>query len=59
MRVLGWAFVAAGLLIGVSSFVLTAHAPTVNPWPFFGAGLGMTLIGIFVLMTEGRNRGND
>ena len=59
MRVLSWAFIAVGVLIGVFAFVLTADTPAVNPWPYLGAGLVLTLLGVFLLMTEGRQSGQD
>jgi hypothetical protein len=46
--------IVGGVLIGVLSFVLTAHSPRVNVWPFLGAGFVCTMIGVFLLMSEDR-----
>jgi len=59
MRVLSWVMIAVGLLLGVLSFVLTARSPNVNVWPMLGAGFVLTLIGLVLLMTEGRRGGRD
>jgi hypothetical protein len=39
MRVFAWVCVAAGILFAIASFVITASAPSVNPWPTLVAGL--------------------
>lgn len=54
MRVIGWLFIIPGVLIGVLAFVLTAHSPGVNVWPFLGAGFVCTTIGVLLVMTERR-----
>jgi uncharacterized membrane protein HdeD (DUF308 family) len=56
MLILSWSLIAVGVLLAVSAFVLTAHTPTVNFWPFLAAGFTSTVLGIFLLMTEGRDR---
>lgn len=33
MRALGWVLVAIGVVLAISSFVITAIAPGPNPWP--------------------------
>src|SRR6266700_2829653 len=48
MRTFAWLCVIAGLLLAVASFVLTAHAPTVNPYPSLVAGFCLTTLGVIV-----------
>ena len=54
MRAFAWICVAAGILLTVASFVITAHMPAVNPWPSLAAGFCLTLVGIVVLAMERR-----
>ena len=49
VRALGWSLIAAGLLLGVAAFVITAHVPTRSPWPPFAAGFVLTALGVMVL----------
>jgi uncharacterized membrane protein HdeD (DUF308 family) len=50
VRVVGWALIAAGVLLGVASFVITAHLPTHSPWPPLAAGFALTALGVVVLI---------
>ena len=59
MRALGWLLVALGVLLAVSSFVITANVPTTAAWPILGVGLALIMLGIVVLSSEGRNRRQD
>jgi hypothetical protein len=53
MRVLAWVCVAAGILFAIASFVLTARAPSVNPWPTLVAGFALTAFGVIMLAWRG------
>ena len=53
MRVFAWVCVAAGILFAIASFVITASAPSVNPWPSLVAGFALTAFGVFVLAWRG------
>jgi len=59
MRALGWLLVALGVLLAVSSFVITANVPTTTPWPILGVGLALIMLGIVVLSSEGQDRRQD
>jgi len=52
MRVLSWFCVVAGVLLAVVSFLLTAHAPTVSPWPSLVVGFCLTLLAVIVLAVQ-------
>ena len=52
MRVFAWVCIVAGILLAVVSFVITATAPSVNPWPSFVAGICITALGIVMLAIE-------
>ena len=54
MRVFAWICVTAGILFAIASFVLTARAPSVNPWPSLVAGFALTASGGH----HARRRGN-
>jgi hypothetical protein len=43
-----------GVLLGVISFVITALAPTLSPWPSFLVGCCLTTLGV-VLLTRKRD----
>jgi uncharacterized membrane protein HdeD (DUF308 family) len=49
MRPLAWLCVVAGILLAVTSFLITANAPTVNPWPSLVVGFCLTALGIVLL----------
>jgi hypothetical protein len=53
MRVVAWICVAAGILFAIASFVLTARAPSVNPWPSLVAGFALTAFGVIMLAWRG------
>ena len=53
MRVFAWICVATGILFAIASFVITASAPTVNPWPSLVAGFALTAFGVIVLAWRG------
>jgi len=46
MRPVAWLCVVAGILLAVASFFITAHAPTVSPWPSLVVGFCLTALGI-------------
>ena len=46
MRPVAWVCVVAGILLAVASFFITAHAPTVSPWPSLVVGFCPTALGI-------------
>jgi len=53
MHAFAWICVAAGVLLVVASFLVAAHAPTVNPWPSLVAGFCLTAFGVVVLTRRG------
>ena len=53
MRVFAWVCVAAGILCAIASFVITASAPSVNPWPSLVAGFALTAFGVIMLAWGG------
>jgi hypothetical protein len=54
MRVWGWLCVGGGVVLVVISFLTTAHAPTVNPWPILAVGFCLTAVGTVLLARRGR-----
>jgi hypothetical protein len=59
MRPVAWLCVGAGILSAAASFLITANAPTVNPWPSLGAGFCLTALGIVLLAIQGSSRGQQ
>jgi hypothetical protein len=51
MRLLASMSMVVGVLLGVISFVITAHAPTLSPWPSF-VGCRLTTLGVVLLATK-------
>jgi hypothetical protein len=49
MRAFAWSCVVAGVLLALAAFVITANAPTVNPWPSLVVGFCLTALGIVLL----------
>ena len=45
MRVWGWLCVGGGVVLIVTAFLTTAHAPKVNPWPILAIGFCLTAVG--------------
>jgi hypothetical protein len=52
MRLFAWVCIVGGVLLAVASFLITAHAPTLNPWPSFVAGMGLIAFGVIVLASR-------
>jgi hypothetical protein len=52
MRLFAWMCVVAGVLLAVTSFLITAHAPAVSPWPSLVGGFCLTALGIVLLAIQ-------
>jgi len=52
MRLFAWVCIVGGILLAVASFLITAHAPTLNPWPSFVAGMCLIAFGVIVLASR-------
>ena len=54
MRVFAWVCVVAGVPLAVVAFLITAHTPSMSPWPSLVLGLCLTMLGV-VLRAVKRN----
>jgi uncharacterized membrane protein HdeD (DUF308 family) len=52
MRVFAWVCIAAGILLAVAAFLITAHSATISPWPSFVLGFLLAALGIVLLAVE-------
>ncbi len=52
MRVLAWVCIAAGILLALAAFLITAHSATISPWPSFVLGFCLASFGIVLLAVE-------
>jgi len=58
MRAFAWVSIVAGIALAIVAFVIAADKPAINPWPSLIAGFCLTAVGIVVLTTERRPRGD-